>query len=391
MVAASVWAVLASRRFERIGMSALAGLLCALALLTKETTAIFLAGLLIAVIVRGGWRNWQGLLLFAFVLESVAGPWYVFHSTQLIQTFSQIAQLSVNSVQSPARGSLANAGWYVWNLVNEQVLLPLTIAFLIGVVVAIRQSIGGRLAPGNVLPELLAGVFVSYVGMTYLTHKDPRYTLPALVYVAVLGTFWIPMVSRARLRTCITIAVVAIAVINFVGMSFGLGGTQRVMVALPGARNTIIFPWQLTVYENWGWLRGSPHHDGDVMGLLTGLRRVGITSIAMDPTATELDFSTAGIAPVAETAHLTVEPSPVPSPDLAYLLLHAPRAGEPLPCQRLNDGEGVYVVRSQISGFNAQQLSNPANPRQQYTFICPGHATVSYPRSLRGAAPLPKG
>ena len=37
MVAISVWAILASRRFERVGLSALAGLLCALGMLSKQT------------------------------------------------------------------------------------------------------------------------------------------------------------------------------------------------------------------------------------------------------------------------------------------------------------------------------------------------------------------
>ena len=67
--------------------------------------------------------------------------------------------------------------------------------------------------PSNVEPELLAGAVVSYICMTLLLHKDPRYTLPALVFVAVLATGWIATLSRRRLRACLSAAVVAIAAI----------------------------------------------------------------------------------------------------------------------------------------------------------------------------------
>ena len=219
MVAVAVWAVLASRRFARLGPSVLAGVICGLAMLTKETSVVFLAGLLVAVLVRGGWRNWQGLIGFAVALGVVAGPWYVYHWRDLTQTYSQIGQLYVNSLQSPPRWSIRNFGWYFWNLVNEQALLPFTLAMLAGIAVAVRRCIRDRFTSESVLPELLAGLAVSYVGMTYLTHKDPRYTLPALVYVSVLGTFWIATRAPGRTRTLLTGGIIAIAVINFVGMS----------------------------------------------------------------------------------------------------------------------------------------------------------------------------
>jgi hypothetical protein len=49
-----------------------------LALLTKETSVVFLAGAGLAVVVRGGWRNWRGMLGFALALEAIAGPWYIY-------------------------------------------------------------------------------------------------------------------------------------------------------------------------------------------------------------------------------------------------------------------------------------------------------------------------
>jgi 4-amino-4-deoxy-L-arabinose transferase-like glycosyltransferase len=379
MVAVSVWAVLASRRFERIGTSALAGVLCGLAMLTKETSVVFLTGLLLASTARGGWRNWRGLASFAVALAIIAAPWYVYHWSEITQTFTQIGQLYVNPLQSPPRWSIRNVGWYFWNLVNEQALLPLTLAFAAGTAIAIRRCVRDRWSSDSVLPELLAGGLVSYLGMTYLTHKDPRYTLPALVYIAVLGTFWIATPRPRRTRRLLTAAIVAVAVINFAGMSFGIGGTRRIMVSLPGAQNNFLYPWQLTLYENQGWLRGGPLHNEDVSALLTGLHRMGITAISVDPADDGIDFNILGMAPLVYMSGMNVDPAATQAPDSAYLLLHVPRPGDLPPCQ-INDGSGVYVVRGPIAGLNDQLLRDNASPTQQYTFICPGRASVAWPR-----------
>ena len=83
MVAVSVWALLASRRFERVGYSALAGVLCALGMLTKQTFVLFVGGLIVVMFLRGGWRNWKGLVAFLVPGVALGLPWYVEHFSQL--------------------------------------------------------------------------------------------------------------------------------------------------------------------------------------------------------------------------------------------------------------------------------------------------------------------
>lgn len=382
MVAVALWAMLASRRFERLTVSVLAGALCGLALLTKQSSAVFLAGAGAAILIRGGWRNWRGVLAFGAVFVVVAGPWYVYHWHDIIQNYQQIGQLDVSPVQSPPRWSLTSFGWYFWNLVNEQVLLPLTLAFIVGIVIAVRRCMKHRFSSSSLLPELLAGALVSYLGMTYLTHKDPRYTLPGLVYVAVLGTFWIAEVRRPLLRRVLTGLLVAVGIVNLFGMSTGLGGTRRVMVSLPGAPaklDYMVYPGHLTLFENQGWLRGGPQHDGDPRALLNGLRRMGIDTIAFDPGANEIDFSYLGFAPLASELHVVILPTPIQSPTSAYLVLHIPKPGDPPPCQRLTDGNGVYAIAGRLTGFDPQLLRDPTDPRRNYAFVCPGRPAVFWP------------
>lgn len=382
MVAVSVWAVLASRRFESLNRSLVAGIVCGLALMTKETSAVFLAGLVLSIIARGGWRNWRGLIVFALVVFDVAGIWYVLHFSALSSTLTTIGGYHAVAAQTPARWSLANGAWYFWDLVNQQTLAPLAILAAIGIVIATLRLIRSSVARRSYLPDLLVGALVSYAGMTYLTHKDPRYTLPALVYLAVLATFWIPSVSRPALRAAASAAVVAFAAVNFFGMSFGIGGVaSRVALTLPGAQGTLIYPGHLTLYEDSGWVRGGPEHNGDVLALLKGLRREGVRTISMDPSADVVDFSTAGILPLADAEHITVVLHPRKPTD-RYLLLRAVHAGDPRPCQWIRstlsgieepNGPrlGIYVLAGSIKGLNAAQLRNPADPSQRFTIACP--------------------
>jgi hypothetical protein len=376
LIAVSVWAILASRRFERPGVAALGGLFSGLAMLTKQTSVIFLVGPLAVTLARGGWRNWRGILAYGGVLAAVAAPWYIYHRHELNGLVSVHDSGATTSAANeaggffPQRTSRKSFGWYFWSTVNIQLLAPLALAVLIGTVLAIRDSIRDR-SPSNMRPELLAGLFVSWLGMTLITHKDPRYTLPVLVFMAVLGTGWIA--TAKRLRTPLTALLVAVVAVNLIGISTGAGGTAR--VAFPGApKNSVLAERQLTLYSPDGWLRGGPESDGDVLGLMRGLKRAGVHTVTFDAGSSDaIDFNTSGLQVLAIEAG--VQPTWVYSlatlgPRDAFLLRHAPQPGDPPPCRRLKDGTGVYVV-----------LGNPVMPFELYTFICPGRQPLSYKRT----------
>jgi Dolichyl-phosphate-mannose-protein mannosyltransferase len=376
LVAASVWAILASRRFERPGVAALAGALAGLAMLTKQTSVIFLAGPLAVSFVRGGWRNWRGILAFAAALAVLGAPWYVYHRHELHALVSlhdgESAGQGANEAGGffPPRFSHKSFSWYFWSTLNIQLLAPLAITVLIGTVLTIRRSIG-RLSPENLQPELVAGLLVSWLGMTLITHKDPRYTLPALIYMAVLGTGWIATVKRGR--NVLTGALVAVTAINLLGVSAGLGSTIR--FALPGAPNNSpsLAERHITLYSPDGWLRGGPEHDGDILGLMRGLRHAGVKTVTFDAASSDdINFNTSGLQVLATEAGLPFTEVYNPAalgPHDAFVLRHVLQPGDPPPCRRLNDGTGVYVV-----------LGNPIMPFEFYTFICPGRRPLFYKR-----------
>jgi hypothetical protein len=372
MVGACVWAILASRRFERVGVSALAGGLVGLAMMTKETSVIFVAGLVAVALLRGGWRNWRGLLPFLATAAAISLPWYVYHFSQLNGLVEGQGGTggAPTSEASPPLLSRASLLWYFWAALNVQLLAPLLLFLLVGVVSTIRDCMR-RWTPENLGPELLAGAFVSWLGITLIRHKDARFTLPALIYVAVLATGWI-VLARPRVRLIATALLVAVAAIDFLGVSIGIGHPVR--VALPGAPAANTRVRHVTLYSPEGYIRGGPEHDGDLLALMRGLKRSGIRTVTFDAGSTDVsDFTTYGLQVRAIQAGLATTAVYDPGalgPHDAFLLRHSPQPGDPPPCQRLKDGSGVYV-----------ELGSPVKPFETYTFICPRRHPATYART----------
>lgn len=373
MVAASVWAILACRRFERVGVAALAGVAVGLAMMTKQTSVVFLAGLVTVAILRGGWRQWKGLLVFLVVAAAISLPWYRYHVSQLSELVEGQGGTGAapSAEASPPLFSRASLLWYFWAALNIQLLAPLALFLAVGVLSTIRDCVR-RWTPENLGPELLGGAFVSWLGITLIRHKDVRFTLPALVYVAVLATGWI-VLARPRLRLACTAVLAVILAVDFLGLSIGVGHAVR--IALPGApASSGLHTRQITLYSPEGYIRGGPEHDGDILALMRALKRAGIHTVTFDAGSTDVsDFTTYGLQVRAIQAGLT--PTEVYDPGAlgphdAFMLRHVPQPGDPLPCRRLRDGSGVYV-----------ELGNPVKPFETYTFICPGRHPAIYART----------
>lgn len=296
MVAAGVWAILASRRFQHIGLAALAGVLVGLAMMTKSTSVIFVAGPVAVAFARGGWRNWRGLTLFMAIAAAIALPWYVYHLHQLngLVEGQGGTGASASPESAPPLFSRASLLWYFWAALNIQLLAPLVIFLAIGVVFALIDC--RRRSPENLSPELLAGLFVSWLGITLIRHKDPRFTLPALVFVAVVATGWIVTV-RPRVRTAATIALGVVLAADFFGTSMGLGRVVRIGKGR-SSETSALHTRQITFYSPEGWVRGGPENDGDILALMRGLKRAGVKTITFDAgsTAGSPDFSAYGLA-----------------------------------------------------------------------------------------------
>jgi hypothetical protein len=313
-------------------------------------------------------------LTYLAVFAVVAAPWYVHHYHEL-KALYQLNQSQAAVPGLPSRWSLDSLSWYVWDALNIQLLLPLSVFVAVGLALALRDLWRTRWRwPSSVFPELLAGGLVSYLGCVWIIHKDPRYSLPALVFMAVLGGGWVAVASGWTRRIATAVLLCA-ALANFVLVSTGSGPVVRFKV-LPGAYagpgTQVIMPRQATLLSSAGWLRSGPGSDGHIPSLMSGLKRIGITNVIFDAgTSNAEDFNTTGLQVLAYGAGLTPDAVYNPgtlAPHEAELIRHVQQPGEPPPCRLMEDGTGVYVIVGESA----------LRPWNELEFACPGRTPVLY-------------
>ncbi len=349
LVSVSVWLVLASEDFSRTGVAALAGLAVGLGLNMKAQFALFLVGLVLIVLLHGGWRNWRGFAIFCVVAGAVGLPWYIVHFSEL----GELLELSSSGPGTPVGNipptfSSANLTWYFWSVLNSQLLAPLFILAFGGGLWTLVTLVRDRGRPAARL-EFLAGGFAAWLVITFPdAHHDIRYGLPLLGYLAVVGTGWIACLPRTARLAAIALLVLGVAA-NTLSIDFGVGREVTLELVHPAAQGEQ-FPDRIVLYLTNGFLASAPSRDGDVPGLLEALHREGVSTVSWSAEQSLLpDFSEAGLVPLAQIADLT----PVVTRSLEYsrsasdatLVHEAVTARTPPTCTRLSDGTGVWVVR----------------------------------------------
>jgi 4-amino-4-deoxy-L-arabinose transferase-like glycosyltransferase len=362
MVALTVWLILASERFSRTDISALAGLAAGLGLSSKEHFPLFIVGLLAVVLLRErGWRHWRGILVFAAFTFAAGAPWYIvnLHEVGTILSprgiFTSIAFPGTN----PPTLSLTNLQWYGWAILNTLLFAPLFAFAAIGTAWATFALVRRGTVAGSLTPELLGGLATGWLAITITPLHQTRYTMPMLIYLAVLGTGWIttlPRVPRQAATGTLALAVLA----TTLGASFGLGG--RWSIRLPGTPPPVLgtgaaLPYRIVVYSNRDLIVSGPRRDGDVLAVFKALRSNHIAGISWslaqapqnDPVIDSL-----GISVFAMIAQLPADPT-IPLPRLPSnwaFIIHQRSLDSAPPCVRLSDGSGVWL-----------RLGNPLAPK----------------------------
>ena len=353
LVAMSIWLILATEDFSRPWVAAAAGVAVGLGLNLKAQFPLFLAGLTIALLVHGGWRNWRGLAIFCAAAIVVGAPWYLVHFSEL----GYLLEVGGSSVSGAPPGNIpptfstANFLWYFWNVLNSQLLAPLFLLVVGGTLWTFAAVV--RNPDRRVLRiEFLVGGITAWFVITYVTgHHDIRYGMPLIGYLAIIGTGWI--VSLPRAARIAAIAVLALGVCaNTLGTDFGVGREVKIPLAstLPATEQ---LPDRIVLYSTVGFLASAPTRDGDVPGLLEALHREGVKTVTWGIEQSRLaDFSFEGLLPLAQIAGLTPvltgNPEFEPNATVATLIHENVTEHSPPTCTRLNDGTGVLVTR--VSG-----------------------------------------
>jgi 4-amino-4-deoxy-L-arabinose transferase-like glycosyltransferase len=344
LVAVSVWLIIESQDFSRVGVSAVAGLAVGLGMNVKVQFAPFVVGLILVVLLHGGWRNWRGFAAFALVALAVGLPWYVVHAGELGRLLELASSgYGTTPADVPPTFSIDNITWYFWSVLNSQLWVPLFVLAVGGSLYTLVTVVRER---GAHVPrlELTAGAFTAWVAITFVTPKhDVRYGVPLIGFIAVLATGWlVRLPSRARIA--MTALLVLGVCANTLGLNFGIG--PQVIAHpdwLPGGD-------EIVLASTTGFLVSAPSRDGDVPGLLDALRREGLSGVDWSYQQSQLaDFSWEGLEPLARIANLTAGLTRTlefsNSPSIATLVHESVTSSDPAPCTRLSDGTGVWVVR----------------------------------------------
>ena len=381
LVALAVGALLKSERLRGTPWALLAGAAAAGALMTKATTAIFLAGPVLVVVVRGGWRHPRGLAALAAPVLVLAAPWYIAHLDTTKSLTAGAASSGGPEPFSAAAGSVRppqwsakDLAWYGWNAVNLQVLVPLLVFFVAGLGWSGWRLVHRR-EPGSGGLEVLVGLVVSYVGVTALSLHDYRYSLPMLVFMAAVATTWIAHLPITARRIAAA-ALVVVCAVNIVGINAGIGSRVRFAIRSGAPLESSLAERQLTFYEPAGLPYGKPRDDG-VLDRLRDAHRDGVRQFDVDPNSANLFFfNPDGLQALAHMAGIgrppVFDPGKLGARDL-YFLRRPPSAADPRPCIRLEDGTSVYA-----------SLGPAAAPFEQRKLYCPGRDRP--PPSPRGAA-----
>jgi Dolichyl-phosphate-mannose-protein mannosyltransferase len=282
VTAITVWALLETERFADRRWSVIAGLLIGVGLLTKTPAPLFVLGVIAVMLAGGGWRRWQNVALCAAGALVVAAPFYIVR----LDDFTALSESAVATggpgadafayapnFEGLSRFGIDSFGYYLWTAVNVQYLVPLLALFAVGLVYSLRE-----LRSRRYVPELLAGLAIGYLAMTFLTLHDPRYTLPLVVYVAVIGTGWIVTRAPDWARGAAVGLLAAAVAVNLAAVTIGDLGTLKLSLGDTNEADPIE-PRALTFADERGYVTGEPRPDPFWTDLLEAAEREGVETV----------------------------------------------------------------------------------------------------------------
>jgi len=335
VVAVSVWLLLLSDRFGHVGYAALAGVAVGVATMIKVTTPLFLAGFVLVMLIRGGWRNWRGAAIFGLLVLAISQPW-ILQQEELLRARTDRA---IAGPTSPAaQGALGNYSAYLRGALTVEYYLPLCALFAAGAVVSTRSWIRDR-RPAY-LPELLLGVIAAYLLVASMSYFNDRYIMPALVFLAVLGTGWIASLPRPG-RSALTGLLVVVFALNTLMISTGLG--RDIAVGIPGTAE------RLVLISDVGYVERQPLGSPGFRELLARARQQGAQNAVFEGASLNTGGTNLnGLAALAFAEGLRVLPefqTTSMGPRDVFLWRRTIGAALGPPCIDLGGNEAVYVYR----------------------------------------------
>jgi hypothetical protein len=173
-----------------------------------------------------------------------------------------------------------------------------------------------------------------------MSYYDPRYSLPALVFLAVLGTGWIASLARPA-RTATTGLLAVLFVLNTVMISTGVGREIAVDVPATGER--------LVLISGAGYVERDPEESLGFRELLAGAREQGAQTVLFEGSSLNTGGTNLnGLAALAYAEGLGVLPefeAQAMGPRDIFMIRRTLGEAAGIPCIRLPSRQAVYVYR----------------------------------------------
>jgi len=251
MIALCMYLIIRTNEFKNRGWSLAFGVVLGLTMLTKWTLGFVL---ILPITYAAGrclvdaWKtknlepvfNMLIVLLSAYFISSF---WYVQNLGQIRYDLITNGTTAGVNEGDPAVGTYASNSWYSLNLANNQLyLVPLGL-FLAGLAFMLKNL--RKYFAGNIYPILL--IIGTLVFFTLLRNKDARYTLPMLVGVAIIATYWIGLITKGLYSNLISIFIVVYCIATFWIISFGSALVPQ------------LIKWgELNIFAQKGYIIGPP-------------------------------------------------------------------------------------------------------------------------------------
>ena len=225
MVALSMYLIVRTEEFKNRDWSLALGIVLGLTMLTKWTLGFILILPISYAVLRGlmdAWKtkNLQPIfnMLIAFLSAYfIASFWYLQNFGQIRYDLITNGSTAGANEGDPVVGTYASNVWYSLNLANSQLYLVPFALFLTGLVFMFKNL--RKYFTRNIYPILL--IIGTLFFFTMLRNKDARYTLPMLVGVVIIATYWVGLIARGLYGNIISLLIVAYCIITFWIISFG--------------------------------------------------------------------------------------------------------------------------------------------------------------------------
>jgi hypothetical protein len=188
LVAAGIALLVRTQGFQNRGASLFFGVIAALGLLTKWLYPLYMLFPFLYVAVRN--RAWQtrqqriNVSAAAFCTIIISGFWYFPRLAALANHFAENAQVGAMEGE-PAIFSFQSLIYYLRLLEGYQLFALLFLLF------ALSWIAVGKKPHGHGLQIITGTVVVSWIGLTLIRTKDPRFSMPLLPLLAIVPGIWI--------------------------------------------------------------------------------------------------------------------------------------------------------------------------------------------------------